>query len=494
MSHTRNARRDFLRQLACLAASGSAAALVPQLRMMGTALAAASTPGTLSGYCALVCIYLAGGNDSWNLLLPYDQARYDVYAASRGGVYNAASNAAGLALDRATLLTLSGAGGSGSGNYALHPSVPELRSLYDAQKLAFLVNLGSLVQPISKADYNASAALRPPQLFSHSDQENLWHVGAARDARYGWGGQAAAVLRPQFPAGNSTVLSPCISIAGANKFETGNGVLAYQLSSGGLSGLSGVCNPSGCTGLAGQRDVALNQLLADSYAGNLMADEYRKTFQRGRDLYALLAGGLAGADGSIATAFPTQNSLADQLKMVARMIKLSRAQGYAARQIYYVRYGGFDLHDGLMGAGNSGHAALLGNVSKAVSAFWTALGEIGAQNEVTAFSMSEFARTLSSNGNGSDHGWGGVQFVLGGGVVGGRLYADGGGPISGFPDQSLNGPVTLSRGQCIPGIGIDQYGATLARWLGITADTDLAAIFPNLANFNPAFRNLGFLA
>lgn len=494
MSHSRTSRRDFLRHLACLAASGSAAALVPQLRMMGTALASTGASTTLSGYRALVCVYLAGGNDSWNLLLPYDQARYDVYAASRGGVYNAASNTAGLALDRASVLPLTGAVGSGSNNYALHPAVPELRSLYDAQKLAFLVNVGSLVQPISKADYSANTALRPPQLFSHSDQENLWHVGAAHDARYGWGGQSAAVLRPQFPAGNSALLSPCISVAGSNKFETGAGVLAYQLASSGLSGLNGVCNPSGCSGYAGQRDVALNQLLADTYAGNLMADEYKRTFQRGRDLYALLAGGLGGADGTIATTFPTQNSLADQLKMVARMIKLSRAQGYAARQIYYVRFGSFDLHDGLMSTGTSGHAALLGKVSTALNAFWTAMGEIGAQNEVTAFSMSEFARTLSSNGNGSDHGWGGVQFVLGGGVLGGKLYADGGGPVSGFPDQSLNGPVTLSRGQFVPGIGIEQYGATLARWLGVTADADLATIFPNLGNFNAAFRNLGFLA
>ncbi len=491
MSIDRRSRRDFLRHLACLAASGGAAALVPQLRLIGSALASTQA---LSGYRALVCIYLAGGNDSWNLLIPYDTARYAIYASSRGGVYSAASNASGLALDRTTVLPLTGASGSGSDNYALHPNVPELRSLYDAQKLAFVVNVGTLLRPTTKADYNAGIVNRPPQLFSHNDQESLWQIGTAAASNYGWAGQSAAVLLPQFPSGNNATLSPCISIAGNNRFETGLGVIPYQMATGGLTALSGVCNPSGCSGYSGQRDVALNQLLADTYASSLHADEYKRVFQRGRDLYGLISTGLAGSDGTLATVFPTGNTLADQLKMVARMIKLSRAQNLAARQVFYVRYGGFDTHDGQMGSGTSGHAALLGNASRALDAFWTALGEIGAQSEVTAFTMSEFARTLSSNGNGSDHGWGGVQLVLGGSVLGGRLYMDGGGPVGGFPDQTLDGPVSLSRGQFVPGIGVEQYAATLARWLGVTANSDLDAIFPNLGTFNPAFRQLGFLA
>ncbi len=500
MTTDRASRRDFLRHLACLCASGGAAALLPQLRMMGTALAAAPR-STLTGYRAIVCVYLAGGNDAWNTLVPYDSARYDVYAASRGGVYNATTNASGLALARpgtgaevaAQVITDSASGLQ----YFVHPSLPELKNLYTQNQLAFVGNVGTLVRPITKADY-ANTANRPPQLYSHSDQENLWHVGTAANYRNGWGGGSIATLLPQFPVVNNPLLSPCISISGSNKFEVGTNVIPYKMSASTsgttnpLSKLSGVCNPSGCTGTSGQRDVALNLLLGDTYQG-AFASEYERTFKRGRDLFALLYGELGNPNGQIATAFPANNTLASQLLSVARMIKLSRINQFAARQIYYVRMGGFDLHSGLMGTGTNAHAALLIKVSQALNAFAGALAEIGALDEVTTFTMSEFARTLSSNGNGSDHGWGSVQLVMGGPVAGGRLYLDGGGPISGFPDQTLNNDGNFSRGQFIPGIGVDQYAATLARWLGIASGPDLAAIFPNLGNFNPAFEDLGFL-
>lgn len=496
MSTDRNSRRDFLRHLACLAASGGAAALIPQLRMIGSALA--SETSTTAGYKALVCVYLAGGNDAWNMLVPTD-ARYATYAASRSGVYNSTSNPGGLAIDKPQLLSLTGASGSGSSNYGMHPSMPELRALYNSKKLAFVSNVGTLVRPITKALYT-TAANRPPQLYSHSDQENLWHVGTAKDNAIGWGGHSASALKITSPNPN-TMLSPCISIAGNNKFELGPSVNAYQMSSGGLSKLSGVCNPTNCSGSSGQRDVALNAMLVDTYQSTL-ANGYAQVMQRGRDLFGLLNDGLAGPNGTISTPFPSGNSLADQLKMVARMIKLSRAQNYAQRQIFYVRFGGFDMHAGLMGAGNSNHAALLLKISQGLDAFWTALGSFNAQNDVTAFTMSEFGRTLSSNGSGSDHGWGSLQMVLGGAVQGGRIYTDGGAgsPLNVFPDQSINlvngsntNPVAFARGQFIPGIGVEQYAATLANWMGVTDVAEQNAIFPNLVNFNQSYRKLGFL-
>jgi uncharacterized protein (DUF1501 family) len=264
------------------------------------------------------------------------------------------------------------------------------------------------------------------------------------------------------------------------------------MSSSGLSSLNGVCNPTPCNGVSATsvRDNALNALLADTYASDF-AGEYSKVFGRSRDLYNLLKTGLDAT--TLVQQFPANNSLASQLQVVAKMIKLAKAQNYASRQIYYVRLGGFDLHSGLMSGGNSDHAALLKLVSDAVSAFWGALapGDVDAQDEVTLFSASEFARTLQSNGSGSDHAWGGVQWVLGGAVNGGRLYANGGGPIVGFPDQHLDAPNNFSRGQMIPGIGVDQYAATMAQWLGVTAPGDLAAIFPNLAHFGSS--NLGFV-
>ena len=217
-------------------------------------------------------------------------------------------------------------------------------------------------------------------------------------------------------------------------------------------------------------------------------DEYGKILSRSRDLYNLLSSGLAsGGIGNVTTDFPTQNSLADQLKMVARMIKLSRDTSFNIqhkRQIYYVRIGGFDMHDNLMSTGSNGHANLIMRVSQALGAFWAALGEIGAQNEVTTFTMSEFARTLSTNGNGSDHAWGSVNMIMGGAVKGKKLYGA-------FPEQTLNGPVSLSRGQFVPSTSVDQMAATLARWMGVTSNSDLNTIFPNLANFTS--NDLGFM-
>ena len=284
------------------------------------------------------------------------------------------------------------------------------------------------------------------------------------------------------PGNLNQMLSPCISVGGGNRFEVGASTFPYQMSSNGVTNVSG----TGITGASYQRAIALQQMLDASYPSPYQG-EYSRILGRSRDLYSLLNAGLAtGGIGNVNTDFPNE-SLANQLKMVARMIKLSRDATFDiqhSRQIYYVRIGGFDMHDNLMSTGNNGHANLLVRVSQALGAFWTALGEIGAQNQVTTFTMSEFARTLSTNGNGSDHAWGSVNMIMGGAVQGGKLYGA-------FPEQTLNGPVSLSRGQFIPSTSVDQMAATLARWMGVTASGDLNAIFPNLANFSSS--NLGFM-
>jgi len=488
MSYNKNSRRDFLRKLACVACSGGTAAMIPQLRMMGSALA--STTQALTGYKALVCIYLAGGNDGWNLLVPYDNPRYNSYAAARSGVYTtggANPNPGGLALAQPTagsaqIVTDMNDASSATNQYFINPAAPEIANLFKAGHLAMAVNVGTLVRPIVKADYNASPANRPPQLFSHSDQENLWHqANTSTSSVLGWGGLCGDIVQP---SNSNQMLSSCISISGANRFEVGMSTVPYQLSSGGLTALNGVCNPSPCMGVSttSVRDSALKGMLQDTYA-NDFPGEYAKVFQRGRDLYNLLSAGLGAT--TLKTTFPANNSLAAQLQTVAKMIKLSKAQNYAQRQIYYVRYGGFDLHAGMM-SGNGNHGQLLTAVSQAMSAFYVAMGptDVNAQNEVTAFTASEFGRTLQSNGSGSDHGWGSVQMVMGGSVQGSRLFGNGGGPISGFPNQDLAAPNNFSRGQMIPGIGVEQYAATLAYWLGVTNASDLNTIFPNLANFS----------
>lgn len=513
MNYSNKSRREFLHKLCCLAAGGGAAALIPQLRMLSTALAASSDANAFSDYRALVCVYLNGGNDGWNLLVPFDAARFNVYTASRSGTYDAETNSGGLGLSLPTGAQVAqqkvvdgNDTNSSTNQYFLHPSLTaqntlnvenaSLADLFNQRHLALAINIGTLVKPITMADYNSSSANYPPQLFSHADQTNQWHQGnTSQTSTIGWGGLSAENLQSQ---GANLTTNPqlplAISIAGANRFEVGTASIPYQLSAGGLTNLSAMCNPTPCSGTsaASLRDTALQSLLGESYS-NAFAGEYAQVFQLGRELNNLLSTNLSAA--TLSTTFPTTgNSLAAQLETVAKMIKVSQAQNYAKRQIFFVQLGGFDLHAGMM-SGTTDHAALLTNLSSALSAFWTEMVAQGAQNNVTAFTVSEFARTLQSNGSGSDHGWGSMQMILGGAVAGGKLYSNGGGPITGFPNQSLGGtgspaPNNFSRGQMIPGIGVEQYASTLAQWMGVTG-SDLSTIFPNLSNF--ASNNLGFL-
>jgi uncharacterized protein (DUF1501 family) len=456
MSIDRNRnRRDFLRGLAATLGAAGANAFLPQLSLVGSALAA-DRPKVGGPYRALVCVYLAGGNDAFNLVIPRDSAaagsQYDLYK--------------GLAYDFNSLLPISPQGLPAS-SFGLNPACADftlnsvgykgLASLFADGKLAFLNNIGTLIRPITKTEYNANPSLRPPQLYSHSDQETLWNLGLTNpNVTVGWGGQvmANATYSNGFPS-----LAPCISIAGSNRFEIGPNISPYQMST-------------------------LNNLLGQTQA-NPFAKEYAAIQKRGMDLGTQISAWLSASDGSgnVTTVFPnTGNSLSSQLNMVARMIKISRSANVGAeRQIYYVRFGGFDTHDAQFAtapAGETfgGHALLINRLSKALGAFYKAMEEIGAVNDVTLFTMSEFARTLSSNGAGSDHAWGNIQLALGGAVQGGKF-------IGTFPDQALNSSISFSRGQLIPQLGVEQMAATLATWMGVSAG-QLPGIFPNLSNMS----------
>ena len=529
MKLSRNSRREFLRNMACIACSGGAVSMIPQLRMMGTAMAA--TSAALSGYKALVCVYLQGGNDSWNLLVPYDSngtnERYDVYSAARNGVYNANTNSNGLGLARpaagnAQIITDGNDGSSATNQYFMHPNLTNLASFYKSKQLAFAVNVGTLVQPMNMSNYNNSTFPKPPQLFSHADQTNLWNQANTNgNTAQGWGGLCADDLQSQ--GANLTTdpqLSLCVSIAGSNRFEIGNVVNnPYQLSSGGLTNLSAMCNSNPCgSGNNSIRDEALAEMLAQTYASDF-SGEYGNVFGDARALFSEIKPNLGVSPYNVTTTFPN-TSLGNQLKIVAEMIKLSKAQNYATRQIYFVQLGGFDLHSGMMssndgsnppGNGND-HAGLLYQLDQAVAAFWTEMGSTAQniQNDVTLFSATEFARTLQSNGSGSDHAWGAIQFALGGALTnpgntanpfGGKLYTKGSAGLNGvgidgsFPNLAY-GKMTnpnlqaFSRGQLIPGLSVDQYAATFAKWLDVTPG-NINTIFPNLTNFPGGA--LGFL-
>ncbi|MGE3104850.1 MAG: DUF1501 domain-containing protein [Lysobacterales bacterium] len=494
MNHPKYSRRDFVRGGACMVAAGAASSFLPKLNLMGEALAQS---GTGTGYKALVCVYLGGGNDSWNLLIPTGtnasgQFSHAEYVAARNGLYSG-TNTGGLAVPRVTTsgaLPPALALNNTSGNLGVNPFAPELAALYNSNRLSFIANVGTVSDPITRATFNNRK--KPPQLFSHNDQTSLWQIGSGNNLQItqGFGGQIAGVTAQN----NLVGLSSAISIAGQTRFlvgETLSGapVFPFQMSTSTTTPAPLLNNYNAGSSTQGepQRRGALNQLFNLAYP-ELYSLEYRDIFNRSLQMAAVVNAEMA-ANGTINTTFPANNSLADQLRQVARMIKISRPASVggpgaiaANRQVYYVNLGGFDTHDSQITSTSQaqGHHLLLQRLSQAVNAFNSAMVEIGAANEVTLFTMSDFARTLNSNGNGTDHAWGSVQFVMGGGVSGGQVK--GRYPRIVLDLQGDNNGESFSRGQFLPTTASDQLAATLARWMGVD-DANLPAIFPNIDNF-----------
>lgn len=477
---TRHHRRRFLQGLGALVAGGTASALFPQLQLMGHALAATPSPGE---YRALVCIFLYGGNDSHNMLIPHVQDEYDVYLRSRGGVHDANGNPFGLGIARDNLAAVSDTAGK---SWGLHPSFAAAKPLFDAGELAFMANVGSLIEPVRKAQVGFPGGRPlPAYLYSHNDQQRQWMRGHSTSTRTanGWGGLAGdriASLNSGLPG-----LPPTISIYGSNLYQSGASVLPYAISPSGPSELARM-STSGSRADA-IRLEALNELLKAGQP-QVMRDRYASLGRTSIEVNGALRTALDPANGGdIASVFPA-TPLATQLRMIARMIKVSRGSAIGhRRQIFFAGLGGFDTHDNQMDP--TRHAALLSQLSGALVAFRAGLQEIGMLNQVTSFTMSDFARTLNSNGNGTDHGWGGVQLVMGGAAANGgslqgrRVWGD-------YPILELDGDQSMGRGRMIPTTSIQQYGATMATWLGVPSG-DLPTIFPGLGNF--AAPRLGFL-
>jgi uncharacterized protein (DUF1501 family) len=446
-------RRQFISRSVCAAVGmTSLASTVFDLRRVA---AAATLPGD---YKALVCIFLYGGNDSNNLLVPLDTADYNSYAAVRQN----------LALAQAALLPINPVSGGDGRSWGLHPNAAGLQTLFGQQKLAILGNVGPLVAPVTRATYLNRTAALPPQLFSHSDQTVHWQTSIPNQPpQTGWGGRVADLLRA---LNGTSQISMCMSLGGANTFEVGSVVTPFQVSAGGGIALGGYSSSA-----ADPASEALRTLLQESY-GNLFQGSYRDILQRALDANQLLSNALAGLP-PLATKFPN-TGLGQQLNTIARLIQ-ARQTLAQQRQVFFCATGGFDTHGGQIAA----QTQLLQEVSDAVAAFYAATVELQVQNSVTAFTASDFGRTFLSNGSGSDHGWGSHHLIVGGAVQGGRIFGR-------VPTLAVGGPDDTTEGRWIPSTSVDEYSATLAKWFGVGA-SDMPTVFPNLGQFNTP--DLGFM-
>lgn len=454
-------RRDFLRL-------GTGTVLsTAMLSTLGGLQRVLGATADASGYKALVCLFMSGGNDGFNWLVPQTAAGHSTYASSRGN----------LGLDPSTLLSLNGTASDGYA-YGLHAACPELQSLFNAKSAAVLCNVGTLVVPTTPAQARMGSVPLPPQLFSHIDQQTLWQTSIADSSeRYGWAGRVADLYASQ---GMNPNLAMNINVGDQNYWQSGKATNPYALGLGGASVLNDALSTNFRNGLRSKASAAiLSQAGSDA---NLMVAQYAKVQVNAANKVVTLNNAYNAA-GDVSTQFPAyeqDNNLGLQLHQVARLIK-ARSQIGDARQIFFVSMGGFDSHQNQLITQNT----MLRIVSRNIATFQAAMQELGTQKNVTLFTASDFGRTLGSNGSGADHAWGNHHMIVGGAVQGGQYYGK-------MPSLKIGGADDLgsSNGQIVPTTSTDQYAATLAQWFGVAA-SDLNTVFPNLKNFSSP--NLGFM-
>ncbi|MEL7485987.1 MAG: DUF1501 domain-containing protein [Pseudomonadota bacterium] len=462
---------DRRQLLAGVGAAGMAAALG------GPIARAADT----SGYKALVCVFLFGGMDHADTILPMDAASFDLLAAARDGMFNAYGVGSGTSSrDRLNLLPLSplNAGALGGREYGLPSQLAPLLSLFDAGELAVVGSVGPLIEPTTRTTFEDGTARVPAQLFSHNDQQSAWQTFGAEGSTFGWGGRFVDAALQSDPAADPRFAA--ISTNGNAAFLSGATSTAFNVSPNGAVGVD-VVNRRGQLGGGADFD-ATRAAMFDYFArANFGVDNI---FQR--DFAALQSAGIvSGAEfttafenASVTTPFPA-TGIGGQLRAIAETISVRNALG-VSRQVFFAGLGGFDTHSNQTNQLPNLHTQF----ADAVAAFRDAMIELGAWNDVTIFSAADFGRTLNDNGDGTDHGWAGHHFVAGGSVAGRRVF--GALPTS---DQGTE-EYTANRGRLIPTVSVDQYAATLGAWFGLE-DAELDAALPNLGNF--AARDIGFM-
>lgn len=469
-------RRDFLRSSACALGGVAMASSMDTFSVVQ-----ALTPQAATDYKALVCVFLNGGNDGNNMFVSLDQ--YNGPAGSFVEGYSNVRNTAGLAIAQASLLPVSPVSG---GSYGFHPNMPEMQNLFNQGKLAVLCNNGPLVEPLTRTTYQNGTGKKPLQLFSHSDQVGLFQTAIANNvSQTGWGGR----LSDKANGLNGSATFPSnVSIAGVNLLLTGVDTRQLAVADSGTAlGAVLQLTMSGSTSEQNARLATFNELrtldnnfklvkaASDIRTGSIQTDN-----------------ALSSVNPVLSTVFPN-TSLGRQLKQVALLIKACKDPLIGInmkRQIFFTQIGGFDTHS----AEIPGQASLLTQVSAAIGAFYAATVELGIQDNVTTFTMSDFGRTFQPAGSGlntvgTDHAWGNHQLIVGGSVLGHTLYGT-------YPTLRLGGPNDTDggsspRGRWIPTTSVEQYAATLATWYGLST-ADLPAVFPLIGRFSTP--NLGFLA
>jgi len=461
-------RRDFLSTLGLGCASIGATTLLSGITNMGllNAAAAANAPVyTQNGYKALVCILLAGGNDSYNMLIPRGTSEYAQYADVR----------ADLKIPQEQILPIDPLNPDGK-LYGLHPNMPNTQAMFNSGKLAFIANVGALIAPTTLTTFNSTQNL-PLGLFSHSDQEKHWQTSVPQDRNaLGWGGRLADILHTNNANQN---ISMNISLNGINTFQRGNIVQSYTIEAKDKGSVS-INRSNSNSFYQRMKRQTLDSLLDVSYQ-NILEKAYANSVAGSKE--NSLEFGAAIENGTSFTTVFGEDPLSQRLNMIARTIA-ARDILNVSNQTFFVQLGGFDTHDNFM----LEHSRLMATLDTALQSFYETLVQLGVENDVTTFTISDFARKLVSNGNGSDHAWGGHALVMGGAVAGQKIYGQ-------YPNLYLGNSLDTGDGRLIPTTSCDEYFAELAMWFGASS-SDLNQIFPNIGNFwtpTPGSQPIGFM-
>ena len=456
-------RRDFLKSATAMSL-GAGAGFAFDLNRFNAFAA------DVSGYKALVCVFLFGGMDGHDTVIPYDTPSYNQYANIRRALfdqYNALEGGSTRTRDRLLPLNLVNASDFPGRQFALPPELGPLHQLVDQGNAAIVSNVGPLVVPLTRDEFRNGSAPRPPRLFSHNDQQSVWMASQPEGASFGWGGRIADMA--QASAGNPDSTFTAISAAGNTVFLSGEIVGQYQVGTNGPSEIRGV----------GDNSLYGSQALPDLFEAHLRSEGQSLSNVLRRDFVNVVDGSI-DANRTLrdsfedappfTTVFPNSR-LGRQLQVVAQIIALRATLG-VSRQVFFVSTGGFDTHSNQASSIPNLHS----NIAASMRAFYDATMELGVANDVTSFTASDFGRTLTVNRDGTDHGWGGHHFVVGGSVAGNRMYG-------GFPEAAIGHSLDTNNGRIIPTTSVDQYAATLGSWFGLNS-TELQDALPGLSNFS----------